>query len=247
MLMPAGMRVAGREVFTHFVVGGLLEFLIPQADGVKRIGLKRTDHFVDQLRQVFACIRCADGNGDDEMGGALIAHGHDGGAHSKPGSESIVGEQNRPALHIGGRAIIPVKMLPPVKLVKFAVGDFGDLHLGDPELGDERLVQNFVTSRSDGADGELRLIRRAELADDENIERRVQRLRDLEADRHTAAREGEDQRIAVANRFGNSLGQNLSGFVAVVIRSLISHGRDPGGRERASHMRGRGGRIHGTT
>jgi hypothetical protein len=53
---------------------------------------------------------------------------------------------------------------------------------------------HWVAAVGDGPDGELWLVRRADLAYKDNVERSLQCFRDLGGDRHAAARQGQDQR-----------------------------------------------------
>ena len=74
-----------------------------------------------------------------------------------------------------------------------------DIPSGRPDLTNNLVVQHEVrlAAVDDRADPKLGMTRRTDLAHDQHVERRPQCLRDLEADRHTAARQGQHDRIAV--------------------------------------------------
>jgi hypothetical protein len=58
------------------------------------------------------------------------------------------------------------------------------------------VVDHADAAGSDGSHGKLRLPWGAKLADDEDIEGRAKRLRDLVCNGNSAAREGEDDDLA---------------------------------------------------
>ena len=61
-----------------------------------------------------------------------------------------------------------------------------------------RVVEHPHTVLADGAEGQFGLERHAELAHDEDVERRLQCLGDLEGHRQAAARQAEDDDVPAA-------------------------------------------------
>ena len=68
----------------------------------------------------------------------------------------------------------------------------------DPELTDEVFTEHTHAARRDRAHGQLRMTGNAELADEEDVERRIKFLRDLERDRDAAARQPKHDDVVPA-------------------------------------------------
>ena len=68
-----------------------------------------------------------------------------------------------------------------------ALGHRGELDLADVEVAQHLVVDDGDAALPDGAHGQFRLVRHAELADDDDIERRTERGGDLRRDGDTTA------------------------------------------------------------
>ena len=69
----------------------------------------------------------------------------------------------------------------PGQFALFLGNDGGDLRVGNAKLRDQVRAQHPRAAAGNGADGQFLVHRRAELAHEENIERRTQRPGDLDA------------------------------------------------------------------
>ena len=76
----------------------------------------------------------------------------------------------------------------PLQLLLLGGGHGDDALGGDVQRSDHVLVQDLHSATGDGAHGQLLVARHTELADQEDVEGRLQGLRYLEADRDTAPR-----------------------------------------------------------
>ncbi len=92
----------------------------------------------------------------------------------------------------------PVGPLAPVELVGLAVDRRAQRLVADAEAAHQVLVDHQATAAGERAHRELFPVRHAELANQEDVERRPQRRRDLPADRHAAARQPENQQVISA-------------------------------------------------
>ena len=187
----------------------------PTAPKVDR--LKRTDQLVGQRVDRGAGVRRADGNGDHEPRRTGRPHGSHGGAHRGAGGQAVVHDDHGPpgqlrALTIPAQAALPLDQLAP--------GDLGaplDLLAADAEVPDDLLVEHAQSTRRDGSDGQLVVVRRADLAHDQHIEVTTEARRDGRGDRHAAAGEPEHQRrrITVPDPGVDLLRQQAPGLGAV--------------------------------
>ena len=82
-----------------------------------------------------------------------------------------------------------------------------------PELAYRALVQDHHPGRH-RPDRELRVVGRTELPRDHDVERRLQRARDGQRDRHAAPRYRQDGR-GTRHAFGHDLGERGAGLVPV--------------------------------
>jgi hypothetical protein len=97
---------------------------------------------------------------------------------------------------------------------------------------DHSLVQHADAAARDRAHGELLVAGNPQLANDEDVERHVERDRHLERHRHPAARQAEDEHVRPAGVRGQFGGQLPAGVDSVAVP-----GRHAGV---ASHRRPRG-------
>jgi hypothetical protein len=86
---------------------------------------------------------------------------------------------------------------------------------GDAQHANELLVEDADPARGDGAERELFLTRRSELADDEDVERRAETASDLVRDGHAAARQGQHHHVGASRVMRDALGEGATGLVAI--------------------------------
>jgi hypothetical protein len=208
--------LTGGEERADFLIRGLGEVFEPLADGVEAGRGVEADDLVGLLGKAMANAGVCDRNGDNDSGWFEGAQRRDGSAHGSAGGEAIVDEKDGFAADVDRRAVAAVSGEAAVELDAFAGHDLVEIFLRDAKVADEGGVEDFNTAGSDGADGKLRLLGRAELANHPDVERSVEGAGDLIGHGNTAARQGEDEEIGMAGEGGEALGEKLSGVGAVV-------------------------------
>ena len=104
---------------------------------------------------------------------------------------------------------------PALELGPFPGGGAIDRVGAEAEPAQHVLVDERDAVLGDGADGQLRLVRRAELADEQHVQRRRERARHLRRDRHAAAGEAEDDDVGAVGVGGEPGGQRAPGLEAI--------------------------------
>ena len=101
------------------------------------------------------------------------------------------------------------------QLPLFGRGHGGELLVRDAEAAQGRLIDDADAARGDGPHRELRMGREAELSHDEDVERHVERPRDLVGHGYAAARKGEDDHVGTVGILPE-LGRQLTAGVGSV-------------------------------
>ena len=122
-----------------------------------------------------------------------------------------------------------VGLLAAEEFGAFPGDDVVDGGLGDVEGVDDVVVEDCGVVGGDGAQGKFFVSWDAELADDEEVERCVECLGDLEGDGDAAAREAEDEEVGQMGAVGE-MGGELSAGVGSVMKGqgherLLHHHR----------------------
>lgn len=97
-------------------------------------------------------------------------------------------------------SIAEINLPTALNLLQLARSFTGDVVFFDAELGGQLVVEDHlrIGSVHDRPERELGLPGHSDLADQDDVERGVELLGDLETNRHTAARQGEHDRLFVA-------------------------------------------------
>ncbi len=103
-----------------------------------------------------------------------------------------------------------------MQFVGLPLGDLAQLIGGDPQAAQHVVVDHHAPTAGQRSDGELLVARGAELADDERVQRRAQRVGHLVGDRNAAARQAEHHHVGSAPIGLQQTGENLSGLVPVL-------------------------------
>jgi hypothetical protein len=98
----------------------------------------------------------------------------------------------------------------------------GGLDRGRPQvdLGEDLVVEDPDAAARDRAHGQLLVPRHAELADQEDVERRLERAGDLVADRDASARERQDDDARPVGVGAEHAGQRAAGVGSVAEPAL---------------------------
>lgn len=231
------------EDCSDLVVADGREMIIPESDGVKRLGLDGADEFVDGGGERDAGLGRTDGDRDREVGRADALQRQDGDAEAVAGREAIIDEDDAALREIGRRAFAAVEGFAAEEFGGFACDDCGDDVFGDSFGGDERIVEQLNASAGDGADGEFGIGGMADFADEENVERKIEGTGDFGGDRNAAARKSEHERVLV-NVWSEMAGERLAGFAAVTVAVDGSHDCDVRQARAEAGAAGSGGRNY---
>ena len=109
--------------------------------------------------------------------------------------EAVVDQHDITVFHVGQRPSTSIALDSSFQLRSFLLGELGELCLRHTEPAQRGSIGNDLPAFGDRADSQLGLSGSPDLPDDEHVERSTQRLRDLEGDRHPAARKRQDQRV----------------------------------------------------
>ncbi len=157
--------------FADLVVADGGKVIIPESDGVKRIGLNGADEFVDGGGERGAGVGGADGDCDRDVGWAHVLKCEHGDAETVAGGETVIDEDDAAMGEIGRWAIAAVERFAAAEFGGLAIDDVGDDLVWNALGGDERVVEQLDSAAGDGADGELGIGRMADFSDEKNVER----------------------------------------------------------------------------
>ena len=147
------------------------------------------------------------------------ASGPDGGTHTCARGETIVHEDDDTSRHRDDWPVTAILPLAAFQLQQFKPRGLLEFSWGRAIPRDHVLVQDADSTTRDGAHRQFGVSRRAQLTDDEDVQRSAQRLRHLERHRDAATRQGEHDDI-VSTRVGvEGLRKHNSGFAPVCITS----------------------------
>ncbi len=160
--------------------------------------------------------------------GDACAHGEDRGAHRGAGGQPVVDEHDDPPAEVRSRSITAEPALLGLELQAGGRHPTLDGSASQPELGDEGLVVHDEPARRDGADGQLGLTGRADLAHGQHVEHGTEASGDGCRDGHAAAGQAEDHHLGPAlgdEQLGDRRGQQRPGGGPVGIpRSHVDNG-----------------------
>jgi len=158
------------QEFANFAIGGLRKIVVPDADGLKRLGCLGANDLVDMFAKLGAGGRRSYRDSDNDALGLLRADGAGGGEHGGAGGQAIV-YQNHVAMSDGeGRASLAIETFAALDFAALAPGNTLDESGRNPELFDEGIVQDADLPAGDGAHGEFFVSWDSELPDEENVE-----------------------------------------------------------------------------
>jgi len=190
---------------------------------------------VGDRAQLLARAGVGDGQADDHAGRVLQTHRPDGGDHRLADRRALVDEDDGAPGELGRRAIAAV-------VAVHAREDAALLGVNglDPVGGDVQCLHDALDqdARAAGRDRPERVVlvaRQAQLAHDEDVERRVELARHLRGDGPAAAREAEDDDAVAARIVVQALRQPAAGVGAVTEALGIGRHR-PAGRPLAGRV-----------
>ncbi|GAA3115756.1 hypothetical protein GCM10017687_31380 [Streptomyces echinatus] len=135
------------------------------------------------------------------------------------GGQAVVDHDHRAALQVRWRAVTAVAPLAAAQFLPLAVHGRGEGVLGEAEVAEAVGVEERRIVRGERADGELLVVRGADLADDEHVERGTEGPGDGLGDGDPTAGQGEDEErageVAPLTQAAQQSGECPAGFGAV--------------------------------
>ena len=129
------------------------------------------------------------------LAGRCLAQGLDRRAHARTSGETVVDEDDGLSGEVGHGSAAPVGLLTAKQLAALLFGDPLDDLRGYPQAPDEVVIDDDYPATGDCPHSQLFAARHAELADHKDIQRSVQRPRDVVGHRHTTPRQPEDHHV----------------------------------------------------
>jgi hypothetical protein len=182
----------------HLVVCRLVEALIPQADRLKRLRRDSAHDLVGFAAQSLARFHCADRNRDNEARWFQSAKGDYRGLHRRARRQAVVDDEDDAAANLWTRTPLTIERIAAIELEAFPYGDLLNSGMGNVEIPNQVIAEDFHATFGDGAHCQLGVPRHTKLADEEDVERRRELARDLGRDRHAAARQREHDNVLSA-------------------------------------------------
>lgn len=184
-------RVRLTKKLHDFRVARLVEYLIPESDGVEWLGRLRADDLVSNGAQPLTALDGPHRRGHDDPRRMMLAKREHGRFHRRSGRETIVDDDGRFALERDFRTTDVVGLVAPFELAAFTLRDLFDELRRNSKIVDGVVVEHLHAARGDGADREFRISGGAELSDQEHVERRLERSGDFEGNRNATSRKRE--------------------------------------------------------
>lgn len=206
---PSGQQIA------NFLVGRLRKVFVPKSNGVKWFRCHCADNFVDYGSEVIASARRRCGHGDDYACGPLDLERGNRCAHGRACREAIVHENDRLSGDSRCRTRVPVCGFAASQFFDFARRSLFYDVFRNPECVDYVIVHHAHIAARDGAHSQFLAVGDAELADNEDIERRIKSDRNLECHWHAAPRQSEDQYIRLPSVVLQRLSKEAAGLYSV--------------------------------
>jgi hypothetical protein len=136
-----------------------------------------------------------------------------GRTHGGASGQSVVHHDHRPPADGHGLRFAAVQALAPLQLGVFARGDLLDLVLAQVQA--RQIVHDPHAAGGNGPHGVFLVAGKAQLADDEHVQRCVEGLRHLVAHGDTAAGQCQHQEVGLVTIVREMVGQDLASVVAV--------------------------------
>src|SRR5438445_775911 len=194
----ACMLVRAREEVLDLGVRRLREARVPRAEREKRFRRPCADNLVRVLAQRLARFGRRDGNSDDDLRRFLHAQRFDGSAHRRAGRYAVIHEDDRLTFDGMSRPGAAIQPLAAVELLLLVRRNLCDRFRRNSERLHDLFVQNLNSAARDRTHRQLGLRGKSELADDEDVEGRLQLACDLETDGNAAPRQCEDDHVVPA-------------------------------------------------
>src|SRR3954451_2650906 len=173
---------------SNLLVGRLRKIVVPEAHRVERLWLHEADNLLGGIRDGPTAVWCSHRHRDDDTCGCKAVRRLYCGSHARSGCEAVVHEDGDPA---GDRDWLPIATIGELttsQFVPFERGDPLDLTSRWTVPGHDVIVQDAHAAAGNRTHRKFGMTGCAQLANDEDVERAVQRPRHYEGNRHSASR-----------------------------------------------------------
>jgi hypothetical protein len=192
------------------VVIELPKLLVPGADAEIRLRRLERDYPVGDGFEPLRGIARGRWHGNDDALRPERSNRERGCVHRRARGHSIIDDHDRAPSHVGRAGVPTVGSLAALELEQLAPPDGFDILAQQIEAREDIVVVDRNAARSDRPDCQLRVGRRTDFSDDENIDRRLKSRGNLACDRHTPARQAEHEYVVANTEFAESRTQSAS-------------------------------------
>jgi hypothetical protein len=209
------LQAGSPEKLMDFLVGSLVEVVVPLSDRDERLGHLGADDFVHEPAEVLAGIRRANRNGHDDPRRLLRPQSGRGGVHRGSGREPNVYEDDRLSPDRGRFPRPAICLFTPFQLPELLRGDVIDHVRRHVKATEETRVQDPRAAARYCAHRELLLSRKAQLANEKHVEWNGERAGDFVGDGDASAGKGEDEDIRALRVVAKFFGEPSPGLRAI--------------------------------
>lgn len=184
----------------HLVVFGLFEIRIPGAYPEERIGGFEAYDLIALLAQLLDGLARRDGDCQYKLLRTGLSCATQRRYHCPAGRNAIVYNDDRASMQVRWLAVTEIGLSPPFQLNEFAMHFCTNIVWAWSNQSHRLLVQNklWADAIDYRADAIFLMTWRADLAYEQQIERRIEHLCNLIGDRYAAARQRENQRRIIS-------------------------------------------------
>src|SRR5215218_5656087 len=186
------------EQLDDLFVRGLGEVPVPETYRPEVRRRLQADELVHLGAEQLGRLGGAHGRGEDEAPGFSLAERRNRSPGRHAGREAVVHQDHGSAPDVGLGPLAPEVAQPALHLRRLPLRDSLQVIVGDAEAPHDVLVEDANAAGGDGADAELGLPRRPQLARDEHLQRHPQSAGDLVPHRNPSPGEGKDYGALVA-------------------------------------------------
>jgi hypothetical protein len=216
------------QQLAHFLVGCLGEVAVPLSDSGEELRRAGADNLVGDIRKLAAGLWGTHRDRYYDARGVVRAYGFDGGLHARAGCQPIVDQQDDSIAQLDGASSVAVRTLAPLELSLLGPSDCVDGLLRQPVCGDDVLVQNADTARSDRAHCQLAVVGHSEFPDEKHVQGSVERASHLMRHWNAATRQRENDHVIATLETLQSRSQDSTCVSAIIVWLMCFEFRDHG-------------------
>ena len=217
-------RRRGVQEVAHLVVGDLGEVPVVLAHREERRRCRRADHFVDLGGQLLACRFGGGRHRHDDPLRPEPMERQDRSPHARSGGQPVVDEDHHLAVHIEGRPVPAVGLFASLQLKTLSPCDLLDDLCGDPHAPHDIVIEDHDATAGDRPHRHFLMTWDAQLANNEHVQRHLQRRGNLVAHGHSTPRQCQHDNVIAPVVMAEHLCQHPTGIPAIV-KDALRHTR----------------------